>query len=64
MLKELAEERGMAAAIGVAVAIALRQRQGNEEAVVRVAPPQSSEWRTFSRFQQMRGSLNVRSWKR
>ncbi len=63
MLKELAENedanKEMAAAIGVAVAIALRRRQGNEEAVVRVAA-QSDEWRTFGRSQQMRGSLHGR----
>ena len=63
MLKELAEKedgnREMAAAIGATVALALRQRQGNEEAVT----SRSSEWRTFGRFQQMGGSER-RSWRR
>ena len=67
VLREMAEkehdDRELAAAIGAAVAVALRQRQSNGETTVYV-DSQHSVWRMFGRSQQMRGSLHGRNWGR
>jgi len=57
------DDRELAAAIGAAVAVALRQRQSNGETTVYV-DSQHSVWRMFGRSQQMRGSLHGRNWGR